>query len=296
MGSAGRTPPPPPTDEAQTAVAQQPVSDVGVQGNLALKRETGGTGGTGGGATNVGGTSPLAEQGAKGKVSPGTGTTGTVRTTGTGGGGDPRTSRDVRGPALVPAPPGRVGPGGKKITQLYPPEAWDDITQAESRYPKLGKARMRPVYRGSGRGKFEERMKTTATSYSFQAEMPDGSTIELDGITAKGMVVDNKELTSIAERWREWRAPKGDAGPPDVYEVMTGTGAAQPRPSRAQFRTKIRGEVTDYGDQLERQSKFIDAYGLRGGEWVVPDADWKTLLDAELIRRGITNIKIVVHE
>jgi hypothetical protein len=142
------------------------------------------------------------------------------------------------------------------------------------------------------------RLMSCGRSYSFQAEHPvDGKTIEFDAISKKGVITDNKEFKSIEQRWLDFQKQNtGKGGPPDVYEQMTRTGAAQRAPSRTQFNRMIRGQVKEKGDQATRQSQFIEHYRLPPAEWQVPDAEWKELLDAELMRRGITNVQIVVHE
>lgn len=303
--------------EPAAAPKSAEVADVPAEteGALALKRQTGGTtaaadkanevtamaatkrgGGAGGPPTRAPGPTTPARPGQTGAGRTGGGPGG-----GGVGGGVPGKMPKPTPVQLVAAPPGRVGPHGKQIQQLYPAQAWHEVADLESKFPKLQGKGTRPVYRGSGVGKLDERVTTTGTSYSFQLALDKAGaggakTVELDAVTAEGIVLDNKQLSSIEQRWQSRLEELEERhGPVNTFEQMSGADKARTAAARQRFEAQIEREVEDMGDQLSRQAQAIEENGLKGGEWTVPDQQWKAKLDAQLASRGIRSIKIVVR-
>jgi hypothetical protein len=259
--------------------------------DLTPKAVKGGGGGTKGG-TGTSGPKTTAPKTTAPSTTP---KTATPKTGGGGGGGG------TTPPQKVAPPPGRTGPGGKRVLVDYPPQAWHDIAAREGKFPALRDAHMRPTSRPGGvTGILDETVTTSGTPYSFEAQLRDGRAVQLDWMTEKGVVQENKALTSIEQRWESELEKLEEAGHgeslPDTAHSMMGEENDAVKLQRRIFEGRIQSQTDELMSQMRRQSQFIRENGLPAGEWRVGAEDWAEKLATLAKEEGITNIRIIGPE
>jgi hypothetical protein len=183
---------------------------------------------------------------------------------------------------------------------IYPAQTWQEIAKLEKAVPGLAEARLRPIRRGTGAGKYAEGWVTgtpkRGTSFGGNmkgAEIEGGKwNFEIDDIRPNGELVDSKDWRSPTElresalsALEEHLGEEGRLG--DAEHAQKAREALERRVNR-----NIEDRLFDAKAEMEKQSRFAQQYGLPGVEWIINDAEWFEMLESARRDLGLENVRI----